>query len=140
MKTILLLSLVAVGLQSLDGLLDNLNAWVELGIKVAGLAAVMGGAWRWLVGPGFRKVRSVFEWVGAQLELITELRERLGAIEGRLDDGHEHFERLDSAIEALASEEAKAIRRSLRTGDPVEFTESGAVDRRDGDPATDRRT
>lgn len=139
MKTIVLVSAVVVGLQQLDVLLDSLNAWVELGLKVAGLAAAMGGAWRWLIGPGLRKVRAVTTWVGGQLELIGTLDQRLDGMEADLARGAEHFARLDASLESLSSEEAKAIRRSIASGDPVAFTEDGNVDRRDGHPATDRR-
>src|SRR4051812_8572462 len=51
-KSVLLVALAAVALQSLDGLLHSLNDWVELGIKLTGLTATLGASWRWLVGPG----------------------------------------------------------------------------------------
>jgi hypothetical protein len=130
-KVGLLVAAAVLAVNGLDGLLDGLNVWVELGLKFAALAAAVGGAWRWLVGPGWRKVRAAVVWAHRQLELIGELRERLHAIETRLDQGHEHFERLDSAIESLASEEARAIRRSLQSGEPVQFTDAGGVDRRE---------
>lgn len=131
MKTVLLLSVVAVGLQQLDGLLDSLNAWVELGIKVAGLAAAAGGAWKWMIGPGYRRVRGALVWTGEQLDLISELGDRLESIETELGRGHEHFARLDSALEALTTDEARAVRRAIHTGEPVEFTEAGGVERRE---------
>lgn len=131
MKTFLLLSVVAVGLQQVDVLLDSLNAWVEFGIKVAGLAAAVGGAWRWLVGPGYRRVRGAVEWAGEQLELIGELGERLESIEAELGRGHDHFLRLDAALEAMTTDEARAVRRAILTGEPVQFTEAGGVDRRE---------
>lgn len=134
MKTILAVSLLAVGVGELNGLLDSLNAWVAFGIQVFALAATMGGAWRWLIGPGVRKVRSVLQWVGGQLELIGTLDERLESMEADLARGAEHFARLDSALEAFSSDEARAVRRSIQTGDPVEFTERGA-DRRVSDTA-----
>lgn len=131
MKVGLLIAAAVFLVNGLDGLLDGLNVWVEVGLKFAALAAAAGGAWRWLVGPGWRKLRSAVMWAIRQLELIGELRERLHAIETRLDQGHEHFERLDTAIESLASEEARAIRRAVQTGEPVRFTEAGGVDRRE---------
>jgi hypothetical protein len=131
MKIGLLVAALVFGARGAAQLLDGLNAWVELGIKFAGLAAAIGAGWRWLVGPCWRRARGVVKWTGAQLELIGELRERLGAIEARLDQGHAHFERLDTAIESLASEEARAVRRSMRTGKPVVVSPSGRVDRRE---------
>ena len=130
MKTILLVSLLAVAASELDGLLDSLNVWVELGVKVVGLVAVMGGAWRWMIGPGWRRVRAAICWVRQQLELIGSLDDRLDGIEEQLSRGAEHFERLDGALEMLMAEEAQAVRRAIRTGEPVEFTEAGGVDPR----------
>lgn len=139
MKTALLLSLLAVGASELDKLLEHLNVWVELGIKVAGLAAVLGGAWKWMIGPGWRRVRAAVKWVEAQLGLITTLDERLDGLDERLDRGEARFSSIDQQLEALAAEEAAAIRRAIRTGEKVQFTEDGHIDRRDSDPATDRR-
>lgn len=137
MKTALLVSLLAVGLGELNGMLDSLNAWVELGVKVFGLAAAIGGAWRWLLGPGYRRARSTVCWVGEQLEMIGTLNDRLKGMQTQLDRGAEHFERLDATLEAMASDEARAVRRSIHSGEPVVFTEAGGVERRE--PVSDTR-
>lgn len=135
MKIGLLVAVIVLGLQGLNGLLEGLNAWVELGLKFAGLAAASGGAWKWMVGPGYRKLRAVVRWVGAQLELIGKLDDRLDSIEEELTRGHEHFARLDASFDSLASEEAQAVRRAMRGGDPVSMRpdDPGLVDRRDSE-------
>jgi hypothetical protein len=134
MKTSFALAALMIALTELDKLLDSMNQYVELGIKVAGLAATMGAAWRWVIGPGYRRARSVVVWVGEQLRLISTLDERLDSMEADLTRGSEHFARLDAALEALAAEDAVAVRRAIHTGDPVELLPDGSVERR-GSPA-----
>jgi hypothetical protein len=138
-KTILLVSVLAVGLTELDGLVDSLNVWVELGVKVFGLAAVVGGAWRWVIGPGYQKVRSVVCWVREQLEMISTVDDRLDSMEEELSRGHEHFARIDESLAAFTSDEALAVRRAVHEHIPVKMRDDdpGRVDRRVSPP--DRR-
>jgi hypothetical protein len=121
--------LLAAGHAALQ-LVDGLNGWLELAIKLGGALAAMGGAWKWLIGPGYRGGRECFHWVRARLQAIETLDGRLGRIEGRLDEGEVHFQQIDTTLATMVSVEARAVRKSIASGEPVQFTDEGNVERR----------
>lgn len=113
------------------GWVDGMNTWLSVAIKLGGALAAVGGAIKWCIGPGFRFVKRWTLWVRAKLELLEHVVDRLDGIEERLDRGEEHFQRIDDALELVASEEAQAVRRAIREARPVELRpDGGGVERR----------
>lgn len=123
---------VMTAAQEAVALVDHLNTWVELVIKVGGAAAAVGAAWRWLVGPGYRNARRWVEWVRDRLELITKVDRRLDGIDDRLEHHERHFKKVDSTLDVLRDDYVKEARAALREGRPVRLTEAGAPERRQG--------
>jgi NAD(P)-dependent dehydrogenase (short-subunit alcohol dehydrogenase family) len=126
----LLDALVMVIVGPVAALVDSLNAWLQMGLSLAGVLAAAGAAWRWLIGPGFRRARATVTWVREMLELQVKLDRKLEDVDRQLARGEEHFQRIDAMLEILSSEEAREVRRAIREDRPVRVLEDGKVDRR----------